>query len=138
MKACAKKGFYNFSEHQLLLLCSNPQNMAGPLFSARLIVLVEHLCLLHHIHAGAFYRHQPLPQQHHPLPQLPLMQHGNEGIPQHHYYGKEMPQLSYGNEMPLLPHYGKGKERPQIPMHLGKPNIGKGRFKKLLRNAFIY
>lgn len=96
--------------------------MAGPLLSAHLFVLVEHLCLLHHIHAGAFYGHKQLPQQ--PLPQLPLLSHGNEGIPQHHYHGKEMPHMPYGNEMPLLPQYGK--ERPQIPMHMGKPIVGKG------------
>lgn len=110
--------------------------MAGPLLSARLFVLVEHLCLLHHIHAGAFYGHKPMPQQHQPLPQLPLLSHGNEGIPQHHYHGKEMPHMPYGNEMPLLPQYGK--ERPQIPMHMGKPIVGKGwYFCKFFNNNFV-
>lgn len=102
----------------------NPQDMAGPLLSVRLYVLVEHLCLLHYIQAGAFYGHKPLPQQHQPLAQLPILPHGNEGIPQHYYHGQEMPHMPYGNEMPLLPHYGKG--RPHIPMHMVKSNVGKG------------
>lgn len=87
--------------------------------------VVVQLYLLHHAQAGAYYGHQQLAQQNQPLPQLPHMPLGKEGIPQQQYLGKELPHVQYGNDMPMLPYYGQ--EQLQMPFPLANPNLGKGR-----------
>lgn len=100
------------------------QDVAMHFHSACGFALVVQLYLLPHAQAGAYYGHQQLAQQNHPLPQLPHMPLGKEGIPQQQYLGKELPHLPYGNDMPMLPYYGN--EQPQMPFPLANPNLGKG------------
>ena len=97
-----------------------------PHLSAHLLVAALQLCVLNHVHGGAYYGHKQNPQQHQPLPQLPHLPLGNDGQPQQPYLGKEMPHAPYGKEMPIMPQYRK--ELPQLP-YMGKerqPTEGKG------------
>jgi len=70
--------------------------------AAFLVVFVE-LAVLPSVFGGAYYGHNPHPQQHQPLPQMPHM-----GM------GKDMPHMPY-------PHYKK-----DLPMHLNKGKDTKG------------
>ena len=96
--------------------------MAGALPSAHLLFVVCQLYVFHNAHAGAYYGHKQLPQQHQPMAQIPHMPLGKETYPQQQYLGKDMHHVPYGNEMPILPQYRE--DIPQMPIPLGK---GKGK-----------
>ena len=83
--------------------------MASPL---HLLLVALQLVLLHHAHGGAYYGHKA--QQHQPVPQLPHMAHGKEGLPQQ-YLVKELPHFQYAKEIPMIPQYRK--DYMHLPMH---------------------
>ncbi|KAG5852672.1 hypothetical protein ANANG_G00065080, partial [Anguilla anguilla] len=116
--ACCRSELFSRVLSQQWLIHSHSRTdmkvMAVPLhFTGLILLLVLQLTLPHYAHGGAYYGHkqlQQLPQQHQPLPQLPHMALGKDGLPQQQYLGKEVPHM--------IPQYRK--EFPQLPMHLGK------------------
>ncbi|KAJ8350428.1 hypothetical protein SKAU_G00255580 [Synaphobranchus kaupii] len=96
--------------------------MAIPLFSGHLLLVALQLSVLHHAYGGAYYGHKPIPQQHQPMPQLPHMTHGKEGLPQQ-YLVKELPHLQYSKDIPMIPQYRK--DYLHMPMHKGKDMLRK-------------
>lgn len=84
---------------------------------APFILTVIQLVLLTYVNGGAYYGHKQHPQSYQPMQHLQHMGMGKEGFPQQQYLGKEMPYRQY-------PQYRK--ELPQMPMHKGKENKGKG------------